>query len=209
MKRNCKNSSYRQKIAEGLYKGIAKYVATSAPRERRQRGQQTLGAGFMGAPGMQLLGASIRPQNEPDYGTGSAFFKRVTQSLTASQSAAFDHAPAVVVADESDRRVVFSAFSVEGSTYFVDRSPPPLKIDIGEISVFADSGQSQQFSLRHRHADVLRRSGSSGNPVAQRIDSERRDHDVPARRGTKIRSADALEPVIQPCRRSTRYSGEV
>src|SRR5207247_10881432 len=87
----------------------------------------------------EVCGGSPRPINRPGLWRRRGVSQGIAQRLAGLWSAAFDHAPAIVVVDESDGGVVFGVLGVECAAYFIHRRPSPLKINIGRGSAFVDS----------------------------------------------------------------------
>jgi hypothetical protein len=62
-----------------------------------------------------------------------------------------DDVPAVVIVPKSDGGFIDHVARVEGFADFVERSPLPTEIDVGEIALFADADDFDEFPLGARN----------------------------------------------------------
>src|SRR5712664_156914 len=63
------------------------------------------------------------------------------------------NAPTIIVIAKSGSRRVMRVAGIECGAEFVHRDPPPGEGDIGDIALFADACDCQQFPSRHRNAE--------------------------------------------------------
>src|ERR1700674_1461720 len=111
--------------------------------------------------------------------------QRLIQRLVATRGL-LHNVPSVVVVTESDGRSVVYSAVVERCADLIDRRPTPDKLDVGEVTRLADSGNAQKFAAHDLNPDrdiVATIAGKgSGNQRPYRIHSERCEQHVPTGR---------------------------
>ena len=87
---------------------------------------------------------------------------------------------------ENDRRVVLHVPGVECCTNFVQWRPLPLEINIRCVVLLADSGDAEKLPASHWNTEILPAGGIAGDQVAEGVDAERSEGNVPSWRRNEI-----------------------
>src|SRR5579863_5324258 len=84
------------------------------------------------------------------YGFG--VFEGIVQRL-AGVGSGLHHSPTVVVVAKCRGGTVLRVAGVERGAHFVQRLPSPDEVDVGDVALFADTGDGDQFPSGGRESE--------------------------------------------------------
>lgn len=108
-------------------------------------------------------------------------FQGILDRLVGMRSG-FDKAPSVVIVAKGGGRAVAGVAVEERGANFVKSRPAPSEINVGNIAIFCDAGNGDEFAAGSGHAEDGFFGVARGNEVLYGIDSGRSESDLPARR---------------------------
>ena len=86
-------------------------------------------------------------------------------------------------------RVVLHVSSIKSRANFVQRRPPPLKVDVCDVAIFCDTRDAKQLSPSHGNSKVLPACRFVSDQLTHRFNPEGRESNIPTRWRREIWSA--------------------